>query len=237
MELIKITKNEKGEQLVSARELYKGLGLSRQEINNWFRRSIVEDEFFNENKDYTGCRVRRHGNECQDYILKLDMAKHLCMMARTEKAKEIRNYFIECEKQLKEISIPSYQIENPIDRAKAWIEEKKEKEVLKLEVTENKPKIEFYEAVTGSSDTFDLGTVAKVINKKGYGRNNLFQFLRDKKVLMNNNQPYQTYIDREYFRIVETKFTKPSGDISINIKTLVYQKGVDYINKLLNKNV
>ena len=40
-----------------------------------------------------------------------------------------------------------------------------------------KPKVEFYEAVTGSSDTIDIGQAAKVLNIKGIGRNNLFEFL------------------------------------------------------------
>ena len=98
---------------------------------------------------------------------------------------------------------------------------------------EQKPKVDFYEAVTGSKDTIDIGTVAKVLNIKGIGRNNLFEFLRDKGVLMSNNQPKQTYCDRGYFRVIESKFTKPDGSTHINTKTVVYQKGLDYIRKLL----
>ena len=98
---------------------------------------------------------------------------------------------------------------------------------------EQKPKVDFYEAVTGSKDTIDIGTVAKVLNIKGFGRNNLFEFLRDKGVLMSNNQPKQTYCDRGYFRVIESKFTKPDGSTHINTKTVVYQKGLDYIRKLL----
>lgn len=69
----------------------------------------------------------------------------------------------------------------------------------------------------------------------GIGRNRLFQFLRDNDILMNNNQPYQQYIDRGYFRVIEQKYTKPDGTTHINIKTLVYQRGLDYIRKLLKK--
>lgn len=97
------------------------------------------------------------------------------------------------------------------------------------------PKVEFYDAVTDSKTAIPMGQVAKVLNYKGYGRNNLFEFLRDKKVLMQNNMPYQKYIDCEYFRVIEQKYTKPDGEIAISIKTLVYQKGVDYIKKLLDK--
>lgn len=98
-------------------------------------------------------------------------------------------------------------------------------------VIEMKPKAEFFDAVADSKDAIEIGQVAKLIGS--IGRNRLFELLRDKKVLMNNNQPYQKYIDTGYFRVVEQKFTKPNGDTCINIKTLVYQKGVDYIRKLI----
>lgn len=104
-------------------------------------------------------------------------------------------------------------------------------------IEEQKPKAEFYDDVAGSSDAIAMGEVAKVLKIKGYGRNNLFEFLRNKKVLQRNNQPYQKYIDLGYFRVVETKFNKPNGDIGINIKTLVYQKGLEYIRKLVLKEV
>ena len=96
-----------------------------------------------------------------------------------------------------------------------------------------KPKVEFYEAVTGSSDTIDIASVAKVLNIKGLGRNNLFEFLRGKNILMQNNQPFQTFVDRGYFRVIESKYNKPDGSTHINTKTVVYQKGLDYIRKLL----
>lgn len=97
---------------------------------------------------------------------------------------------------------------------------------------EQKPKVDFFEAVTGSKDTIDMGCVAKVLNKK-IGRNKLFEFLRENGVLMSNNIPKQAFIDRGYFRVIETKYTKPDGSTHIGLKTLVYQKGVNYINKLL----
>lgn len=97
---------------------------------------------------------------------------------------------------------------------------------------EQKPKVEFYEAVTGSKDTIDMGNVAKVLNKN-IGRNKLFELLREKGVLMSSNVPYQKYCDCGYFRVIESKYTKPDGSTHIGLKTVVYQKGVNYINKLL----
>ena len=97
---------------------------------------------------------------------------------------------------------------------------------------EQKPKVDFFEAVTGSKDTIDIGTVAKVLNKK-IGRNKLFEILRDKNILMASNMPYQKFIDCGYFRVIETKYNKPDGSTHIGFKTLVYQKGVNYINKII----
>ena len=96
------------------------------------------------------------------------------------------------------------------------------------------PKAEFFDAVTDSTDAIDIGSAAKVLNM-GIGRNKLFLYLRRKGVLMGNNQPYQEYIDRGYFRVIEQKYTKPDGSTHINIKTVVYQKGLDYIRKLYKK--
>ncbi len=94
-----------------------------------------------------------------------------------------------------------------------------------------KPKADFYDQVTDSTDAIDIGTVAKVLNIEDYGRNRLFRFLRSIKVLQPNNQPYQVYIDRGFFRVIEQKYNKGDGSTNINIKTVVYQKGLDYIRK------
>ena len=105
-------------------------------------------------------------------------------------------------------------------------------ETLEAERAENAPKVEFFDAVAGCGDAIDIGSAAKVLNM-GVGRNRLFEVLRRKGVLMGNNQPYQEYIDRGYFRAVEQKYNKPDGSVHISIKTVVYQKGLDYIRKIL----
>jgi anti-repressor protein len=107
----------------------------------------------------------------------------------------------------------------------------------RLLLEQNAPKVEFYDAVTGSSDTIDMGRVAKVLAIPGYGRNNLFELLREKKILMENNQPYQTYVDRGYFRLIEQKYQKPDGEVCISIKTVAYQSGLDYIRKVLGDTI
>ena len=99
-----------------------------------------------------------------------------------------------------------------------------------LLISYNAPKVAFFDQVTGSNDCFDMADVAKVCNL-GVGRNTLFLFLRESKILRDNNTPYQQYIDSGYFRVIESKYSKPNGDININLKTVVYQKGIDFIIK------
>lgn len=138
----------------------------------------------------------------------------------------------ELEKQL------STQFKVPTTMKEALLlalEQQEQIEKLEAKQLEDKPKVEFYNEVTESKDTIDMATVAKVLNVKGIGRNKLFEILRDKKVLMQNNQPYQKYIDNGWFRQIETKWTKNNGDTGINIKTVVLQKGVDGIRKIVGE--
>ena len=100
------------------------------------------------------------------------------------------------------------------------------------QIAEMKPKVDFYNDVTGSTDTIDIAGVAKVLNVPNMGRNKLFAFLREKKILNNRNEPYQCFVDKGYFRQVESKW-EHEGTIHINLKTVVFQKGLDFIHKLV----
>lgn len=109
-ELIKITTNEEGQRLVSARELHKGLEIKTR-FSIWFSRMI--EYGFEENIDYIMDVQKRTTNnpknpitEFVDYIITLDMAKEISMIQRSELGKQFRQYFIECEKKLKEVTTP-----------------------------------------------------------------------------------------------------------------------------------
>ena len=123
---------------------------------------------------------------------------------------------------------------NPAEAARAWAKEYEEKQKALAQVTEMKPKAEFYDDVTGSKDTIDIGSVAKVLNIPNMGRNKLFSFLRESKILNKRNEPYQEYVDKGYFRQIETSW-EHNGTTHINLKTVVFQKGVDYIRQLALK--
>ena len=98
-ELIKITTKD-GKQLVSARELHEFLEI-KTDFRKWFPRMC--EYGFIENIDYTPVKFVHPLNlqECTDYAISIDMAKELSMIQRTEKGKQARLYFIECEKKSK----------------------------------------------------------------------------------------------------------------------------------------
>ena len=97
MELVKITE-ENGKQLVSARELYIFLGLDLTQWAKWAFTNIVKDSSLIDNVDYTRVVILVNYQPVIDYAITLDMAKGLSMVARNEKGKEVRNYFIAMEK-------------------------------------------------------------------------------------------------------------------------------------------
>jgi prophage antirepressor-like protein len=95
------------------------------------------------------------------------------------------------------------------------------------------PKVAFFDTVASSSDTTDIGTVAKTLAVPGLGRTNLFDLLRKKSILQENNRPYQRYVDAGYFRVIETSWTDPDGNQHLYFKTVVYQRGVEFIRQLV----
>ncbi|ENN6625226.1 antA/AntB antirepressor family protein, partial [Escherichia coli] len=93
--------------LVNARDLHSFLGVGRM-FAHWVKERIAEYGFV-ESLDYilicqNGQTKGRGGDRrSKDYHLTLDTAKELAMVERNEKGRQIRRYFIECEKKLRNI--------------------------------------------------------------------------------------------------------------------------------------
>ncbi|AHZ16137.1 MULTISPECIES: Rha family transcriptional regulator [Bacillus] len=146
--------------------------------------------------------------------------------------------FEEMETQLKKQLVPSYMIDNSIQRAERWIQEQKERErieseklLLEQQVTEYQPKVEKYHQFLDADGLMDIGSLAKELNIKGFGRNKLFTFLKDQKILMANNLPYQKYMGRGLFEVKSV----PTSKIGYVSKTYLTAKGADYITDLISK--
>ena len=104
------------------------------------------------------------------------------------------------------------------------------------QIEANRPKIEFYDAVADSSDLILIREAAKVLAVPNLGQNTLFRILRDTKILMSNNEPYQVYVDKQYFMVRERKYMK-NLEPHVARTTMVTQKGLDFLRRLVVKNM
>ena len=105
------------------------------------------------------------------------------------------------------------------------------------QITILQPKGQFYDAVVQSETLLDIGEVSKLLNYKGLCINSLFRYLRGNSILNNKNLPYQTYIDRGYFKIVESSWVNPSTKlVEVSLKTVMFQKGIDWLDKMLSEH-
>ena len=193
-------------------------------------KNIDSDDFFIHGSDYIGLDIMSNGNKTKDYAISLDMAKELSMLARNAKGKEARKYFIEVEKRARQISVPKLSDDEMIRNAMSILDSRVKK--LETKIEQDKDKVQFFHDVTGSKDAVEMSKAAKIIDC-GMGRNKILDFLRKEGVLRTNNEPYQKYIDNGWFRVIEQKFSPSPGNVRINIKTLVYQKGIEGIIKLI----
>jgi prophage antirepressor-like protein len=112
-------------------------------------------------------------------------------------------------------------------------ESRKRKELEKRE-EENRPKVAFADKILKSKDNILIRDLAKIISDEGIsiGEKRLYKWLRNKKILMNNNTPYQQYVDRKYFVVEERSFNTPFGE-KLSLTTKVTPAGQLYIvNKI-----
>lgn len=98
-ELISIREN-KGKQVVSARELYLSLGYDSSNYSRWVKSNIIENPYSIEGEDWTPLvtndePINQNVNPTKDYAITIVMAKKIAMMSKTEIGNKIRDYFIE----------------------------------------------------------------------------------------------------------------------------------------------
>lgn len=235
-EIIKVNYEDPNRPTVSGRELHKGLEVDSN-YTTWFNRMCKYG--FTENIDYKTCfpnlETENHGGQNKiNHMITLDMAKELCMIQRSDKGKEFRQYFIECEKAWNSpdaIMARALQLaNNQLDLLKS------EKHLLEIQICNQKPLVQFAETVSSAENCIDISEMAKLLSKKGYsiGRNKLFAILRNANYLMKNNQPYQKYINDGLFKAVETTFYK-GNMANVAVKTLVTGKGQHKIYNLVSE--
>lgn len=234
MDLIKVmVKND--QQLVSAREVLEKVGLKTR-FSRWVDQNFGE---FEEGVDFTSVKtftVVNNGarRELDDYALTLDMAKELCMMARTDAGKELRRYFIELERKWNDP-------QEVVKRGYAILQNENAR--LKIELETAKPKALFADSVAASDTTILIGELAKIIRGNGVdiGANRLFRWLREHGYLISRkgsdyNMPTQKSMELGLFKIIERTINQSDGSSRICKTTKVTGKGQQYfINKFLKE--
>lgn len=223
-ELIKV-KTQGDTQVVSARELYKGLEIKKR-FSAW-----VSDNFkdFIEDIDFKGVLISTPYNpkypdgkqqELQDYAITIGMAKELCMMSHTELGKKYRKYFLELERKWndpREVVKRGYTILQ------------NENKQLKIENGILKPKAEKYDRYLSNKGLITITEIAKEYGMSGVKLN---QFLRDKRVIYKRGNKwfiYQKYANERY---VGYEIYLPEGRRSLKWTP----EGEMFIRELLENN-
>lgn len=219
--------------VVSARQLHKTLEVKTR-FSQWVEQNF---KMFQEGEDFTsvvGTTLVNNGavREIQDYAVTLRMAEHLAMMSKTPKGYEVREYFIQVEK---DFNSP----EKIMARALRIADNKIHK--LEAQMEADKPKVLFANAVSASQTSILIGDFAKLLRQNGLdiGQNRLFIWLRENGFLINRkgdswNMPTQRSMDRGLFEIKERTHHEPNGTIRISKTTKITGKGqVYFMEKLL----
>lgn len=231
---------ETEQSTVSARDLHEQLNIEKR-FSAWFE---TNSKGFIENEDYTSVlssTVVNNGatRELQGYNLTIDMAKHICLMSRTEKGRECRQYFIDLEKAW---NTPERIMERALQFANKSLERfKTENEYLISENRRMKPKEIFADAVTTSHTAILIGDLAKLLKQNGIetGQKRLFSWMRENGYLIKRqgsdyNMPTQKSMEMKLFEVKESTVNNPDGSVRINKTTKVTGKGQQYfINKFL----
>lgn len=129
----------------------------------------------------------------------------------------------------------SYTIEDPIARAKRWIEEKEQYIALENKVKADEPLVEFANHIQSSKNSISMNDMAKLAAKNGIkiGRNRLFKLLRAKGILDDRNVPYQRYIEGQpWFEVNEFTYYA-NGQSNLSIITNVTPRGQIGIVRML----
>ncbi|WP_162012530.1 phage antirepressor KilAC domain-containing protein [Streptococcus sp. S784/96/1] len=231
-ELIKVNLNNNQEPVVSGRQLHEALGV-KTAYKDWFPRMVGYG--FTENEDFcSNLSESTGGRRATDHILKLDMAKEIAMIQRTDRGKEVRQYFIQVEKDF-----------NSPEKIMARALLIADKKIISLEakIEEQKPKVIFADAVSASHTSILVGDFAKLMRQNGldFGQNRMFTWLRTNGYLISRkgnswNMPTQKAMDLGLFEIKETTINHADGHISISKTPKITGKGQLYFaEKLLGE--
>ncbi|WP_449450902.1 phage antirepressor KilAC domain-containing protein [Streptococcus suis] len=234
-EIINVNLNDNQEPVVSGRQLHEALEV-KTPYSMWFDRMV--EYGFTENQDFLlnnfVKQTGRGGHNKVDHVIKLDMAKEIAMIQRTDRGKQVRQYFIQVEK---DFNSPEKIM------ARALLLADKKVHQLEAQIEADRPKVLFADAVSASKSSCLIGELAKILKQNGIdiGQNKLFQWLRSNGYLISRrgeswNQPTQKSMQLGLFELKKTNINHADGHTTVNTTTKVTGKGQQYfINKFLNQ--
>lgn len=235
-ELIKVNVSENEEQTVSGRELHAFLEVESR-YNDWFARMLKYD--FVEGTDYILKNEYIHSDKREreytqtDHILKLDMAKELCMIARNEKGKQARQYFLQVERDW---NSPEKVMARALRIAEKSLSEYKCLcEAQAQQIEEFKPIKNYYETILESKDTL---VVSQIAADYGISAIKLNKILHEEKLIYNSNGQwlaYQKVRENNYTASRTCTFTHKDGSVGSKTYTVWTQKGRLKIHEILNR--
>ena len=231
--VIPLTDND-GVQAVMGRDLHKFLEVTTP-YRKWFPRMV--DYGFIAGQDYADKNVRvermnRGAVEVTDHIISLDMAKEISMIQRTDKGKQARQYFIECERRAKQPTINGAELTR-MELIQIAMNAETERLQLEAKNKELEPKADAYDEFIDATGKYNIGTVAKMFGK---GQNWLFRELRNSGVLISKgamrNTPYQQYM--HHFEVKAHSFERSNGEQGVSYTTYVQPSGIQFIQRKLS---
>lgn len=236
-ELIKVTvKND--QQLVSARDLYKGLGIKRR-FSAWWEQNSSEFEL---GVDYEGVLKSTPYNplysdkvqEVQDYALTIDMAKQLCLLSRTKKGKEYREYLIEIEKKWND---PQNVIQRAMDILHSEnLQLKLENKSLNRQLEESNKKASYLDVILGTTDAMVTTQIAMDYGYTAVKFNKLLHQLGIQHKVNGQWILYKAYMGKKYTTTKLHTYTDKHGKDHAKPLTAWTQKGRRLIYDILKEN-
>ena len=236
-ELLRIDYTNVDRPTVLGRDLHEALEVQTA-YKDWFPRMC--EYGFEEGKDFSSILSKSTGGRPQqNHQLTISMAKELCMLQRTQKGKEFREYFIKVEEAW---NSPEMVMKRALEIANRKVEELKQRTfTLETQIEQDKPKVLFAQAVETAHTSILIGDLAKILKQNGVqtGQKRLFEQLRQEGYLMkggsSHNMPTQRAMEMGLFEVKESTINNPDGSIRINKTTKVTGKGQTYfINKFLS---
>lgn len=224
-----------GKTVVSARELYDFLEVKR-DFTTWCKQMF--DYGFVDGFDFTPILGKSTGGRPSiDYGLSIDCAKEISMLQRSEKGKEARQYFIECEKKLLQpmteeqmTLIVMANLKNKVEEQRTMLTQANE--TIKLQA----PKVEFAEKVLDADELIPITVIAKDLGMTAIALNNKLQELGIQfKVKASGVWVlYAQYQDRGYTKTKTHIHTDRFGKEQSSIQTYWTQRGRAFIHWKLN---